>query len=77
VLAHDVYKVIDSVSSQVRAERAKICDTVKVSDCLLATCADIRHAEVELAQARLGQPFKGLWNQGPGAMNPANPGTRS
>ena len=50
-LAHDVYEVIDAVSSQVRAERAKICDVVKVSDCLLATCADIRQAEIELAQA--------------------------
>ena len=50
-LAHDVYEVIDAVSSQVRAERAKICDVVKVSDCLLATCADIRLAEIQLAQA--------------------------
>ena len=50
-LAYDVYSVIDAVSSEISAERAKLCDVVKVSHCLLATCADIRLAEIQLAQA--------------------------
>jgi hypothetical protein len=50
-LAHNVYNVIDAVSSKIREERAAVADVVKVSDCLLASCAEIRLTEIQLAQA--------------------------
>ena len=68
-LAYDVYQTIDIVSAHVCAERTNTAAMVRVSDCLIGTCQDIRQAEVDLAQAgrqaRPGPEGATPWSQQP------------